>query len=181
LNPGLRADRVDLEEGSVDFEYCRNCGALIKPGRKKFCGDGCREEWKKKSTGSVSARHACLLRILKKEKCSESDPLFDIDYYEQILADQKCFFCHGDLSPSGHALDRRDNSKGHTAANVLEGPICGDCNGIRSNRLSVEHMQRLSPILIEIRIELEDDRKYRNGEINHAELQHRKDARKPRN
>lgn len=159
--------------------FCLECGAWIPDGqgRSKCCSERCRDARKRTVSGSVESRHACLLRVLHREKCKTTDPLFSINYYERLLGDSRCLFCRGPMSPSGHGLDRIDNNKGHVAANVLQGPVCGDCNSIRGANLSVEHMYRLSPALIDIRIELEDEKQYHAGKINKAELDRRKEVK----
>lgn len=51
-----------------------------------------------------------------------------------------CHYCQQDISSfKGMGLDRKDNSLGYTADNVL--PCCGDCNKVRNTVLTVEEME----------------------------------------
>jgi hypothetical protein len=52
------------------------------------------------------------------------------------LRNNRCFYCAGDLPPSGIGLDRKDNSKeiGYVISNVV--PCCSDCNSIKGDVLT---------------------------------------------
>lgn len=60
----------------------------------------------------------------------------DFDSYLEIIKDP-CYYCGSDLIEKyGLGLDRIDNQQGYHPDNVL--PCCGDCNKLRSDRLTVE-------------------------------------------
>jgi hypothetical protein len=119
----------------------------MSPGRKKFCSDECREEWKISSNGSVHARHASLIRALEKERVPQTDKLWSEDFYEALISDG-CQYCTGSLSPSGIALDRIINSLGHRCWNVIA--CCSTCNGIKGDILTFEEMVLLRDGLVAI-------------------------------
>lgn len=52
-----------------------------------------------------------------------------------------CHYCGQNLPTQGTGLDRKDNSRGYTLANVL--PCCKDCNRIRSNVFTVQEMEQI--------------------------------------
>jgi predicted nucleic acid-binding Zn ribbon protein len=141
--------------------FCIECGSWIPESanpRARVCSDVCREELRHARTATPASRHKNLIRVLEKERCPRTDPLWSEHYYTEILGDLHCLYCECDLtiwSPSGIALDRVQNSLngrpvGHTAANVI-GPVCADCNSIRGNVLTVDEMFILKPSLILIR------------------------------
>jgi len=134
---------------------CIECGGWVPddaPPRTRVCSEECRSARKAASTGSLDARHKLLVAILTREHCPLTDPLFSKNYFEKILLanDSRCIYDDAPLSPSGHTLDRVNNKKFHTAANVI-GPVCSDCNSLRGDRLTAEEMFILRPKLIEIR------------------------------
>ncbi len=64
--------------------------------------------------------------------------LWDIslDIWQRIIEDG-CYYCGTQLTDiPGYSLDRIDNNKHYTLENVI--PCCGFCNGIKSNRLTLE-------------------------------------------
>jgi uncharacterized Zn-finger protein len=133
----------------MDFASCRNCGAHIEVSRQKFCGDGCREEFKKTLAGTPEARHKVLLRVLEAECVPPSDMLYHPEFYFSLIVDNKCTYCDGPLSQTGHGLDRIKNPKGHRCFNVLA--ACGWCNKIKGDDvLSFEEMIILRPLLMDI-------------------------------
>ena len=141
--------------GSCTERICIECGSWIRsnvPRNSRVCSEECRAERRIKSTSSVHSRHVYLLRILEREHCPQDDPLYSLNYFEAILLgnDGLCLYCDAEQDGSGIQLDRIDNKKPHRAFNVL-GPVCAQCNSIRSNRLSPEEMFILRPKLIEIR------------------------------
>jgi hypothetical protein len=147
----------------MDVDYCRNpkCGIYIKPGRIKYCSGDCRNEALRVRLGTPEERHKNLVRILERERCPKTDPLWSLNYYEALLAFNgfRCQYCLGDLSvwsPTGHAMDRVVCFKNgrpvpHTAANCLGGGVCKDCNEVRGAVLSVTDMFALAPKLRELR------------------------------
>jgi hypothetical protein len=134
----------------MDFAYCRNCGAYIKVSRLKFCGDGCREEYKRTMAGTPESRHKVLLRVLEAEGIPDQhEMLYHFEFYAALIADNTCTYCSGPLSKTGHGLDRIVNSKGHRATNVLA--ACGWCNKIKGDDvLSTDEMFSLRDGLIRI-------------------------------
>lgn len=55
------------------------------------------------------------------------------------LINKDCFYCGSKLSKFGVGLDRIDNSKGYILENVK--PCCGNCNKIRSDKLTSDEMK----------------------------------------
>lgn len=132
-------------------KFCDVCGRWVD-GAGKFCSERCRDSRSRSNRGTIYSRHNILLRILEDEGCPTTDPLRSLNYYEQILLSNNglCVYDEAPISPSGIALDRIDCKKSHTAANVI-GPVCGFCNMLRRDILSVEEMLFLKPQLIELR------------------------------
>ena len=149
----------------MELDHCRNCGAYVAKGRVKFCSGECRNESLRTRLGKPEERHKNLKRILERERCPKTDPLWSLRYYEALLAFNgfRCLYCHGELaiwSPTGHALDRIDNTKKHVAANCLGSGVCQECNSVRNNTLSVEDMFALSPTLRERRFRKDISRQF---------------------
>jgi hypothetical protein len=120
----------------------------------KYCSAECRNEALRSRQRSFNTRWASLQRILQKEKCDPRDPLWKFSHYASLIGSGICVFCESPIE-GGIALDRENPSLGHTAANcpARSNPVCGWCNGIRSNRLTVDQMFRLKPLLVEFRKE----------------------------
>lgn len=69
--------------------------------------------------------------------------------WQQIIT-KNCYYCNTTLiGIRGTSLDRIDNTKGYILSNVL--PCCGWCNGIRSNRLTVEEAKIAIQAILEYR------------------------------
>ena len=122
----------------------------------KYCSGNCRNEALRSRLRSINTRWASLQRVLTKEKCSPHDPLWRLAYYSGLIGDGICVFCKQEIQ-GGIALDRMDNTKGHTATNCPKesNPVCGWCNSIRGTNLTVDQMFRLSPLLTEFQNENE--------------------------
>lgn len=61
----------------------------------------------------------------------------------------KCTYCQGVLPETGSGLDRKQNSAGYVAGNVV--PCCTCCNLIKGNRFTFKEMCLLGPALCKIR------------------------------
>lgn len=92
-----------------------------------------------------NGRHTHLKKQLRNEGISSSDPIWSLNFYAALIVDNECHYCLGPLSPTGHALDRRNSSYGHTATNVV--PCCWPCNVIKGKYWEYEHMMLLAPKL----------------------------------
>jgi len=75
-------------------------------------------------------RHEYVRRLLRKEGVPETDLLWNLNFYTEIIKDGRCHYCEGSLNPTSHALDRVDNILGHVCYNVV--PCCRRCNSIKS-------------------------------------------------
>lgn len=60
-----------------------------------------------------------------------------------------CHYCSNNFGEVGVGLDRIDNNKGYEEGNIL--PCCGNCNKLRSNRITVAEMVELVNLLKELR------------------------------
>lgn len=71
--------------------------------------------------------------------------------YQQIIA-QPCYYCtlQNDVK-AGVGLDRLDNTRGYELDNVVS--CCKLCNYIRGDRLTSKEMQRLGPIIRQIKLD----------------------------
>lgn len=58
--------------------------------------------------------------------------------YSEITS-HGCDYCKKGLSPSGHGLDRIDNSKDYHIDNVV--PCCGPCNMLKGRFLSSQELR----------------------------------------
>jgi hypothetical protein len=103
---------------------------------------------KRKNARTIRGRYNRLRCILRVDKILESDPLWNFNYYSEIIKDKCCHYCWGTLSPTGHGLDRMDNSRPHTADNVV--PCCTFCNDRKGHLFSYDEMMLLAPALREI-------------------------------
>ncbi len=115
----------------------------------KFCDDECREVHQQEGQNPLQ-RHACLLRVLEKERIPFTDLLWKFDFYSELIKDGACLYCRGLLSRTGFALDRVDNEKPHFCWNAII-PACGRCNSTRSDLYTFEQMLILKPGLEQIR------------------------------
>jgi|HubBroStandDraft_6_1064221.scaffolds.fasta_scaffold1037300_1 hypothetical protein len=136
------------------FRWCTQCGRGFEPAgtTSKTCSVECRYERILERQGTPEFRHAQLVRRLEREKVPSTDLLYRFGFYASLIEANSCTYCEGPLSPTGHALDRIVNSKGHRCFNVV--PCCARCNSIKGDddNLTFEEMLILRPALIEIRI-----------------------------
>lgn len=98
----------------------------------------------------IKYRHMKLKKLMRDEAIPETDYLYHLNFYAEIIKDNECNYCGGMLPPTGTGLDRMNNSLSHTCYNVV--PCCSMCNRKKSNDWSYEEMMLLSPALREIRI-----------------------------
>ena len=96
-----------------------------------------------------NGRHTHLKKCLRAEGIDKSDLIWSLNFYAALIQDNECHYCLGSLSPTGHALDRRDSSRGHEASNVV--PCCWPCNSIKGKYWEYEHMMLLAPKLRSLR------------------------------
>jgi len=66
-----------------------------------------------------------------------------------IFLQQVCSYCSKALNPLGHALDRKDPSKGYLVENVV--PCCADCNSVKSDVLTYEEMKAAMKAVLKVR------------------------------
>ena len=65
------------------------------------------------------------------------------------LVEKPCHYCNGSINPTGHALDRKDSSKGYFFSNVVT--CCYSCNKIKSDLLTFEEMVYTMKCLLNFR------------------------------
>jgi len=97
---------------------------------------------------TLKGRHKTIKYALKKEGALESELLWNINFYSELVRDPLCHYCSGLLNETGGGLDRIQNDIGHTCYNVV--PCCRRCNRIKGHDLSYEEMMLLAPALKEI-------------------------------
>lgn len=99
----------------------------------------------------ISVRHSKLLTLFKtrREQIPQTDLIYSRHFYEELVRDGACHYCLGPLSPTGHGLDRINNSLSHSAFNVV--PCCKSCNQKKSYDTTYDEMMLLAPALREIR------------------------------
>jgi hypothetical protein len=128
---------------------CRPCDSIRKKEQYSYRGYrysyGAYKKWAK----SANARHWWVKRKLRSEGVPESDLLWKLNFYTELISDGVCHYCGGTLSAGGHSLDRKENHEGHRCFNVV--PCCARCNSIKSDYFSYSEMQLLSPVLRKIR------------------------------
>lgn len=74
----------------------------------------------------------------------------DISMEDHVeLHSRPCFYCHGPLNPTGHALDRVQPKLGYYLGNVV--PCCYPCNKIKSDFLTFEEMVVVAKALRDFR------------------------------
>lgn len=74
------------------------------------------------------------------------------EQYIDVVGGGVCHYCDGPLDPFGHSLDRKENDKAYTKENVIAS--CGECNSIKSDRLSVKEMRVIASVLRVLRDEI---------------------------
>lgn len=93
----------------------------------------------------LEGRHSKVKKTLRDEHVDQTDPLYSIRFYAELIRDNICHYCKGSLNPTSHALDCMNNEEPHACYNVV--PCCWPCNALKSNRFSYEEMMLLVPTL----------------------------------
>ena len=85
-------------------------------------------------------------RVLKYESKNRGLEL-DITFeeFDKLISNKVCHYCHGKLSETGAALDRKNNSKGYLKSNVV--PCCKHCNMIKSDKLTYKEAKLVLGLL----------------------------------
>lgn len=135
--------------GRLDIKTCVSCGVSFEANGSQCCSNECRRLHKDEMDCSVSRRHSNLYRSLRIEKVPETNLIWNLNFYTQLVLDNECHYCGGPLPKKGHGLDRLNSSIGHVCYNVV--PCCGSCNGLKGHVISYEEMMILRPGLFEIR------------------------------
>lgn len=149
----------------IRIKTCPFCNIEFQSvDRGTFCSDECRDLRANERSSNVRRRHGNLYRSLRVEKIPETDLIWNLNFYAQLVLDNMCHYCGGPLPPIGHGLDRPDSSKGHFCYNVI--PCCGSCNGLKGHVISYEEMMILKPGLTEIR----KRREHNPGGINYQQI-----------
>lgn len=141
---------------------CLDCGTVIRSilVRCEDCRKRITDEWpnKEKEIRRFNAhkisreprgRYHRLKGFLKRDGTPLTDPLWNQNFYTALIQDALCVYCLGPLSPTGHALDRKNSEFGHEAWNVV--PCCWTCNTTKSKYWGYEHMMLIAPKLRRIR------------------------------
>jgi len=127
----------------------RNASSEYKEVRAKYYITPEYKASVRKHNTSLKAKHARLKKQLLKERVVETDPLFSLNFYAEIIKDGLCHYCQRSLNPFGHGLDRVKNELGHVSNNVV--PCCAVCNTIKGAHFSYDEMMLLVPTLRAIR------------------------------
>jgi hypothetical protein len=120
------------------------------PTRKAWAAKPETKEKSRRRFRQVKYRHMQLKSAMRREGIPETDYLYRLNFYAEIIKDNACHYCNGTLPPTGASLDRMDNDLGHACYNVV--PCCNTCNRKKSNDWSYEEMMLLSSALQEIRL-----------------------------
>lgn len=81
-----------------------------------------------------------------KNKAEYNDQDWTLTFEEySSLRSKNCYYCNGSLPETGRGLDRVDNSKGYTVANVVA--CCGGCNRLKGDILSLEETAEMVKLL----------------------------------
>jgi 5-methylcytosine-specific restriction endonuclease McrA len=129
-------NKETLKEKHADY-YRKNKEKIIERNRKRSC--------------TIVGRYCSLRKCLQEEGVSEFDLIWSFDFYSVLMDGAVCHYCGGSLNCTGHALDRKDNSRKHTHDNVV--PCCWSCNQVKGSRFTYEQMMLLAPSLRKIREE----------------------------
>ncbi len=89
-------------------------------------------------------------QVLKKSARNSGTELkITFNQYKQIVASNLCSYCGGLLGHTGHGLDRMNSNLGYSKKNVV--PCCGQCNSLKSDKLSVQETMTLIDTLKKMR------------------------------
>lgn len=103
---------------------------------------------------ALERRHESLKHFLILSEPSKTDPLWDFEFFKNLIGENSCHYCKSELDLDGIPLDCKDDQIGFLACNVV--PSCRTCIGIRhayvNPLLSYEEMLLLSPGLEEIKL-----------------------------
>jgi hypothetical protein len=151
----LRAERIQ-QARDIKLQKKAEQDAIVETLRLKK--EALRHKKETAALEDLKPRHEILKTIMRGDVCFDSnDPLFSLNYYAAILADNECHYCHGPLD-RGISLDLIDSDRGvYRADNVI--PACWSCIEHRRNvfgdRLSFEEMELLGGTLELIRLQRE--------------------------
>lgn len=98
---------------------------------------------------TIKGRHQRLKWTLRKDGVDRSDPLWNINFYSELIKDLTCHYCQGPLNRIGSGLDAMNPGKKHVCYNVV--PCCGSCNSKKMHDTTYDEMMLLAPVLREIR------------------------------
>lgn len=65
--------------------------------------------------------------------------------WQSLVKDNKCHYCYGGLSVTGHSLDRKDNNLCYILSNVV--CCCWPCNEFKRNMLTYDEMVAVVALL----------------------------------
>ena len=134
------------------MKKCIKCGVFKKESMFRV------EERKRKSGGIYSYfRKECkecerlfkttpeakIKRYIRLDIQGKRETTITADWYSENIVNQQCVYCG--LMTDSMVAERVDNVIGHTIENCV--PACSMCNAIRGNRLTVDEMKLLGPII----------------------------------
>ena len=68
-----------------------------------------------------------------------------VDQWLDVIENQACHYCGGDLPKQGSGLDRKDNTMGYSIGNIV--PCCTSCNRTKGDRFTYEEFLEVAVLL----------------------------------
>lgn len=122
---------------------CKRCYQIASTHTKDYF-----KEKSRKAETYLRKRYDPAYRIISAKSCAKTrnhEWAITLEQYSALLL-MGCHYCGSDLTHStGGSLDRKNNERGYTMDNVL--PCCGECNVIRSCKLTVDEMEVVAKAL----------------------------------
>lgn len=137
--------------------YCKACAAIgvkqwyennkerAKEATKQWCENN-KERVKETSGAYARTTEGKYAKLKSSAKRRDLEMKISFEKYNEVLKDNKCYYCDASLVGSaGYSLNRIDSNKGYLIDNVK--PCCGTCNKIMNNFSIEELSSRLYKIV----------------------------------
>jgi len=154
-----KIDRTLYKFSKVTFKYCKYCEKAFRANKNDcrilFCSSTCTKEFHRtpnEVTNKIGRRYSRSKAACTRAKVRDNPKRkfnITLDEFSEIFKNGKCYYCGGTIGYSGVGLDRIDNDLPYNKDNVL--PCCGNCNKLRSDKLSVTETEKVIRLLKKLR------------------------------
>lgn len=148
-----------ISKNSTYYVYnfkCLNCENIIKAqsSHLKTHSGKCRR------CTQLGIPYLHIFNELKNHHNKKVDFNLTFDEFLEIISNKKCHYCNNDLHFNAHSknwgvglsrsyqLDRKNNLEGYNIDNCVS--CCWECNRLKSDRFTYDEYMKISPVMIEI-------------------------------